>query len=93
MTIRAGKYSFAHAVYDDEGDVLYLAIDKPQVAVSDLMPNNTVLRFDQKTGELCGMTILNPRLRLERDGLVIVTLPDGSQVALEGVESAIKQPA
>jgi uncharacterized protein YuzE len=93
VRVQAGPYSFSHVVYDDEGDVLYMAIDQPRPARGRMMPDQTVLRFDRETGELCGMTIISARRALDRDGRVTVTLPDGSQVPLEGVENAIKQPA
>jgi uncharacterized protein YuzE len=93
MTIQAGPYTFDHVVFDDEGDVLYMAVGSPRRASGRLMRDNTFLRFDHDTDELVGMTVINARLLLQRDGVITVTLPDGSQVPLQGVEAAIKQPA
>jgi hypothetical protein len=91
MTIQAGPYAFDHVVFDDEGDVLYMSIGSPRSARGEVT-NEAFFRFDHDTDELIGITITSVRRILQRDGAVTVTLPDGSQVALEGVEAAIKQP-
>ncbi len=45
--------------YDKEGDVLYLTIGEPQVAISREMGDDVLLRVHPETGKIVGMTILN----------------------------------
>lgn len=45
--------------YDKEGDVLYITIGEPQVAVSREMDNDVLVRIQPDTGKIVGMTVLN----------------------------------
>ena len=45
--------------YDKEGDVLYITIGKPQVAISRELENDVLLRVHPETGKVVGMTVLN----------------------------------
>jgi uncharacterized protein YuzE len=70
-----GPYAFDFADYDAKGDVLYLGIGPPRPAANgEETPEGHVLRWDAH-GELIGLTIVNARWYLERDGKLVVTLP------------------
>ena len=45
--------------YDKEGDVLYITIGEPQVAVSRELDNDVLVRQEPQTGKIVGMTVLN----------------------------------
>ncbi len=45
--------------YDREGDVLYITIGEPQVAISRELENDVLLRVHPETGKVVGMTVLN----------------------------------
>lgn len=76
MTLKIGHLSFDHATYDEQGDVLYLHVGLPQAAVeSEETPEGHVLRFDGD-GRIIGLTIINARWLLDRDGELTVTLPE-----------------
>lgn len=81
MTIKIGHLSFDHASYDEQGDVLYLHIGEREAAAdSEQAPEGHVLRFDD-AGKIIGLTIINATWLPERDGELIVTLPEQVHVA------------
>lgn len=45
--------------YDKLGDVLFLTVGDPRPAVSEEAGDDILLRVDEKTGEVVGITILN----------------------------------
>jgi uncharacterized protein YuzE len=54
--------------YDDEVDVLYVSLEKPQQATdSELTKENIILRYKGKN--LVGVTILNARNKLKKHKL------------------------
>ena len=76
MTVKIGHLTFDNATYDEQGDVLYLHIgDRQAAASSEETPEGHVLRFDSD-GRVIGLTIINARWLLERDGEIAVTLPE-----------------
>jgi uncharacterized protein YuzE len=79
--IHIGPYSFDHVVYDAEGDVLYLSIGEPQPAYdSPETPEGHAVRYDESY-EVIGVTIVNARWWLEKDGEIKVTFPETPAVA------------
>jgi len=63
-------------LYDREADVLYLHVGNPGDAIDwDDSPEGDGLRYG-RDGSLVGITILNARSRLERDGKITITLPE-----------------
>jgi uncharacterized protein YuzE len=87
MSIRIGHVTFDHATYDEQGDVLYLHVGERQAAAaSEETSEGHVLRFNGD-GQVIGLTIINARWLLERDGDLVVTLPDQVHVA-----SAVLEP-
>lgn len=83
MSVRFGDHEFERAVYDEEGDVLYLLNGEPGKAAStQATPEGHAVRFDEQ-GKMIGLTIVNARWLVERDQEVVITIP----------QSQIKTPA
>jgi uncharacterized protein YuzE len=91
MSLRAGPYTFAHVTYDAPSDVLYAAIDAPRRGTRRETPEAHLLRFDER-GRFFGITLVNPRGQLDREGGVYVSLPSGERVRVQGAEAAIRRP-
>ena len=49
--------------YDEEADVLYISVGKPQPAVGVDIGDGVVVRFDDKKKEVVGLTIIGFRTR------------------------------
>ena len=89
VDLRIGPWNFDRAVYDDEGDVLYLHRGDPSSAVEfNASPEGHALRFDEQ-GKLVGVTVVNARWLLERDGVIRVTVPVPRPEELEGDLAAL----
>lgn len=88
--IHIGPYAFDHVAYDAEGDVLYLSIGKPRAASDTLeTPEGHGARYDENR-EVIGVTIVNAKGLLERDGEIKVTFPRLPAVAdTREVEAAL----
>lgn len=50
--------------YDEDADVLYLSMGKPQPAVGVDIGEGIVLRYDENRKELVGLTVIGLRRRL-----------------------------
>ncbi len=50
--------------YDEEADVLYLSVGKPQPALGVDIGEGVVLRYDEEHGEVVGLTLVGLRERL-----------------------------
>lgn len=93
MTVTIGPLTFDHASYDEQGDVLYLHIGQRQAAAdSEQTPEGHVLRFDAG-GKIIGLTIISAKSLLERDGELVVTLPEQVRVAPAAIEAAFATAA
>jgi hypothetical protein len=88
VSLRAGPYTFAHVTYDAPSDVLYAAIDAPRPGTREETPEAHLLRFDER-GRFFGITLVNPRRQIDREGGVYVSLPSGERVRVQGAEAAI----
>jgi uncharacterized protein YuzE len=76
MTARVAGIEFDNNFYDREVDVLYLHVGDPTSAVDWAeSAEGDGLRYGDD-GRLVGITILNAQRRLERDGKVVITLPE-----------------
>src|SRR5262245_24060140 len=72
---RLGDLVFAPAAYDREGDVLYLHVGPPQAAAdAEETPEGHAVRYDA-AGRIIGLTLINARWLLDREGAIAVTLP------------------
>jgi uncharacterized protein YuzE len=75
MTVHVGPYEFDHVSYDNDGDVLYLRRGERQAAVDTFgTPEGHAVRLDED-GEVIGITIVNAKWLVERDGKITVTVP------------------
>ncbi len=76
MSVKIAGIEFDNIAYDSEADVLYLHVGEPNTAVDwDDTREGDGLRYGPD-GSLIGITILNARLRIERDGKIAITLPE-----------------
>jgi uncharacterized protein YuzE len=73
--VRVAGIAFDNCAYYADGDVLYINVGNPDDAVDwDGTPEGDGTSYGSD-GSLIGMTILNARRRLERDGKIEFTLP------------------
>ncbi len=88
MTVTIGHLTFDNATYDEQGDVLYLHVGERQAAAdSEETTEGHVLRFDA-TGKIIGLTIINAKWLLDRDGEIAVTVPEQVHVEPAALEAA-----
>jgi uncharacterized protein YuzE len=90
MNIRIGPLSFDHADYDAEGDVLYLHIGQPQPGEGEETPEGHVLRFAPGTQQIIGLTVINARHVVNRDGRLIVTVPETVEASADDLAAALQ---
>ncbi|MCG3157892.1 MAG: hypothetical protein DKINENOH_04528 [bacterium] len=50
--------------YDEESDVLYLSLGKPQPALGIDIGERVILRYDATSNEVVGLTLIGLRARL-----------------------------
>jgi uncharacterized protein YuzE len=75
MTVHVGPYEFDQVSYDSEGDVLYLRRGERQEAAETLStPEGHAVRMDSRR-EIIGITIVNAKWLVERDGKIAITTP------------------
>jgi uncharacterized protein YuzE len=89
VSLRAGPYTFSHVTYDPPSDVLYAAIGRPRPGRREQTPEAHYLRFDAK-GRFSGITFMDPRQQIEREGGVYVSLPEGDRVRVQGAEAFLR---
>jgi uncharacterized protein YuzE len=89
VTIRIGPLVFDHADYDPEGDVLYLHVGPPQAAEGEETPEGHVLRFAPGSQRIIGLTVINARRVLNRDGRLIVTVPETVEASADEIAPAL----
>jgi uncharacterized protein YuzE len=77
MTVKIAGIEFDNVLYDREADVLYLQVGAPPRVAADFdaSPEGHYLRFDDH-GVLLGITIVNAQHILEREGRIVITLPE-----------------
>lgn len=75
MNVKIAGIEFDNTVYDRDADVLYLHVGDPASAVDfDATPEGHHTRYGPD-GSLVGLTIVNARWLLDRDGEIVLTLP------------------
>jgi uncharacterized protein YuzE len=76
MTIKLAGIEFDNNFYDREVDVLYLHVGDASTSVdwADTEEGDGVSYAAD--GSLVGVTILNARWRLDRDGKIVLTMPE-----------------
>ena len=90
MSLRAGRYTFPYVTYDAPSDVLYASIEpQRRQGRRERTPEEHFLRFDDEE-RFVGITLVEPRSQLERDGAVFLSLPSGDRVRVQGVEQELR---
>jgi uncharacterized protein YuzE len=89
MTVRVGDREFDNVVYDADGDVLYLHRGRPVPAAETLAtPEGHAVRFDG-TGEVIGITIVNAKWLMDRDGQITITTSESVETAGSDIAPAL----
>ncbi|MGH2978863.1 MAG: DUF2283 domain-containing protein [Solirubrobacterales bacterium] len=89
MQVKIGNLTFDHARYDSAGDVLYLHVGEPRpAAYSDETPEGHVVRHDD-SGNVIGLTLISAKRFLDRDGEIVVTMPETQHVPAAAVEALL----
>lgn len=89
VTVHIGPLVFDPADYDAEGDVLYLHVGKPVEAEGEETPEGHVLRFEPGTQRVVGLTVINARSVIDRDGRLIVTVPETVEASADELAPAL----
>ncbi len=89
VDIGIGPVQFDHADYDSEHDVLYLHVGEPQDGEGEETPEGHVIRYAPGTHRIVGLTLLSPRRTLERDGRIVVTIPETVEATAQDLAAAI----
>jgi uncharacterized protein YuzE len=89
VNIHIGPLVFDHADYDADGDVLYLHVGQPQQGEGEETPEGHVVRFAPGTQRIVGLTVINARQVLDRDGRLIVTVPETVEATAEDLAPAL----
>ena len=89
VNITIGPVVFDHADYDADVDVLYLHAGYPQPAEGEETPEGHVLRYAPGTQTIVGLTVINARWRLQRDGQLTVTIPERVSASAESLAPAL----
>jgi uncharacterized protein YuzE len=90
VNIRIGPLEFDHADYDDASDVLYLHVGRPQPGEGEETPEGHVVRFAPGTQRIVGLTVINAREVLNRDGRLVVTVPETVEATAEDLAPALQ---
>lgn len=76
LTITVAVIAFDHVHYDERGDVLYLNVGEPRKAAKSLeTPEGHAVHYDE-SGAVIGLTLLNVRFMLKREGELKLSLPE-----------------
>jgi hypothetical protein len=89
VNIRIGPVVFDHADYDAEHDVLYLHAGEPEVGDGEETPEGHIIRYAPGTSRIVGLPVMSPRLVLERDGYLTVTMPETVEATAEDLAPAL----
>lgn len=90
VSIHIGSLVFDHADYDAESDVLYLHVGAPREAEGEETPEGHVLRYASGTQEVVGLTIVGAREVLDRDGRLVVTVPETVEASAAEFAGALR---
>jgi uncharacterized protein YuzE len=90
VNIQIGHLVFDHADYDADGDVLYLHVGEPQPAEGEETPEGHVLRFVPGTQTIVGLTVVNARHVIERDGRLIITVSEKVEASAADLAAALQ---
>jgi len=89
LDIHIGPLVFEHADYDAEGDILYLHVGEPVEAEGEETSEGHVLRFERGRQRVVGLTVINARSLIDRDGRLIVTVPETVEATADELAPAL----
>ncbi len=89
VEVHIGPHIFDRADYDAEGDVLYLHVGEPVEAEGEETPEGHVLRFEPGTQRVVGLTVINARSVIDRDGRLVVTVPGRVEASADELAPAL----
>ena len=90
VNVHIGPLVFDHADYDEAGDVLYPPIGAPQPGEGEETPEGHVIRFAPGTQQIIGLTVINARQVLKRDGRLVVTVPETLEASAAELAPALE---
>jgi uncharacterized protein YuzE len=89
MIVHVGPYEFDHVSYDSDGDVLYLRRGEQRAAADTFgTPEGHAVRLDE-SAEVIGITIVNAKWLLERDGKIMITVPNLIETNADDLAAAL----
>ena len=89
VNIKIGRVRFDRAEYDADNDILYLHVGEPSPADGEETPEGHVLRYAPGTTRIVGLTLLGARRILERDGRLMITVPETLETSAEQLAPAL----
>jgi uncharacterized protein YuzE len=89
VNIAIGPVVFDHADYDADSDVLYLHVGEPQEAEGEETPEGHLLRYAPGSQRIVGLTIVNAKWLLDRDGRLTVTIPEQIHTSADSLAPAL----
>ena len=89
VNVHIGPLVFDRADYDAEGDVLYLHAGEPVEAEGEETPEGHVVRFEPGSQRVVGLTVFNARSVLDRDGRLVVTVPETVEASADELAPAL----
>jgi hypothetical protein len=89
VSLKIGSVVFDRATYDAENDVLYLSVGTPEPGEGEATPEGHVIRYAPGTNRIVGITLLSPGHILERDGHLVVTMPEVVETSAQELAQAL----
>lgn len=89
VNVKIGSVVFDHANYDAENDILYLRVGDPEPGEGETTPEGHVIRYAPGTSRIVGLTMLGPQRILERDGRLVVTIPEAVETTADDLADAL----
>ncbi|MDQ3092171.1 MAG: hypothetical protein M3R46_11050 [Actinomycetota bacterium] len=69
--------------------MLYLHVGSPREAEGEETPEGHVLRFEPGTYRIVGLTVINARWLVDRDGRLVVTVPETVEASAAELAQAL----
>ena len=89
MTVSIGSHEFDAVRYDATADVLYLRIDGAgDERETHATPEGHAVTLDAD-GTVIGITLVNAKWLIEREGKLTITIPNVVQTTAEDLSSAL----
>lgn len=93
VSITIGHVTFDQADYDAGSDILYLHVGEPQASEGEETPEGHVVHFAPGTQSITALTVINARHLTERDGRLLVTLPEVVEASPESLAAVFAAAA